>query len=52
MSTVLPVSHYLPASVQPTDAKGNPAAIDGVAVWEVSDPALVTLEITDDGLNA
>lgn len=52
MSTVLPVSHFLPASVQPLDAKGNPAAVDGVAVWEASDPALVTLEVAIDGLSA
>ena len=52
MSTVLPVSHFLPASVQPLDAKGNPAAVDGVAVWEASDPALVTLEVAIDGMSA
>lgn len=52
MSTVLPVTHLLPASVQPVDAKGNPAAVDGVAVWETSEPILATLEVADDGLSA
>jgi hypothetical protein len=52
MSTVLPVTHFLPASVQPVDAKGNPAAVDGVAVWETSEPILATLEVADDGLSA
>ena len=33
------------------DAKGNPAAIDGAPVWEVSDSALLTVTPSADGLS-
>lgn len=52
MAFVLPIDHRVTAFLSPMDYKGNPAAIDGVPVWEVSDPNLVTLVVADDGLSA
>ncbi len=39
-------------SIQPVDAKGNPAPVDGAPQWAVSDEALLTLQVADDGLSA
>ena len=38
--------------IQPVNAKGNPAPIDGVPVWTISDPTVATLTVADDGLTA
>lgn len=40
----------VPLSIQPVDAKGNPAPIDGKAQWISSDETIVKLQIADDGL--
>lgn len=50
---VLPNDHKVTASIQPVDAKGNPAAIDGLASWSSSsaDIAAVTA-ISADSLSA
>jgi hypothetical protein len=39
------------AAISAVDAKGNPAALDGVPVWTPSDPA-VTVTPSPDGLTA
>ena len=39
-------------SIQPLDAKGNPARVDGVPAWSVSDPSLGTVQAAADGLSA
>lgn len=39
-------------SLDPRDAKGNVASLDGVPVWTVADPAVATLVINADGLSA
>jgi hypothetical protein len=53
MSLILPIDHQVTASIQPVDAKGNPAAIDGLATWGVSDPAILTVtNISTDTLSA
>ena len=39
-------------SIQPVDAKGNPAPVDGIPAWTVSDAALLTLQTAADGLSA
>jgi hypothetical protein len=39
-------------SIQPIDAKGNPAVVDGIPVWQVSDTALLSLVVAEDGLSA
>lgn len=38
--------------VRPVDRKGNPAPIDGVPTWSVSDPTIISLDIAADGLSA
>lgn len=39
-------------SVAFIDAAGNPASIDGVPVWSVSAPGIVSLEVAEDGRSA
>jgi hypothetical protein len=40
------------ASIAPVDAKGNPAQVDGVPSWSSSDPGLLTVVASADGLSA
>jgi hypothetical protein len=39
-------------SIAPLDAKGNPAVVDGVPEWIVSDPDLLSLTVEPDGMSA
>ena len=39
-------------SIQPVDAMGNPAQVDGVPEWSVSDSAMLTVAPSSDGLTA
>jgi hypothetical protein len=39
-------------AVQPVDAAGNPAALDGAPVWTSTDPAVLTVTAAPDGLSA
>lgn len=39
-------------SVNPVSAKGNVALLDEAPVWEVSDPAVLSLLVAEDGLSA
>lgn len=39
-------------AVQPVDAAGNIALVDGTIIWESSDPAVLTIEASADGLSA
>jgi hypothetical protein len=48
----LKVTQKLPVSIAIKDAKGNPAKVDGVPAWAVSDAALATLQVADDGMSA
>lgn len=49
----LPNDHKVTASIQPIDAKGNPAAIDGLAAWTSSNPNIAALQnISADSLSA
>ena len=50
---VLPNDHKVTASIQPVDAKGNPATIDGLAAWSSSSTAIVTVtNVSADSLSA
>ncbi len=40
------------ASIQPLNAKGNPATVDGVPVWASSNEAAATVEASADGMSA
>lgn len=39
-------------SIQPVDAKGNPALVDGAPTWNSSDPSIITVVPSADGLSA
>lgn len=39
-------------SIQPVDAKGNPALVDGAPAWNSSDPSIITVAPSADGLSA
>lgn len=42
----------VPLAVAFKDAAGNPAAVDGAPVWTSSDPTIVTVTASADGLSA
>ena len=39
-------------SIQPRDAAENPAPVDGVPTWTVSDETILSLAVAPDGLSA
>lgn len=45
-------SENLPLSITITTLKGNPAKVDGLPIWAVSDPAVGTLAVAADGMSA
>ena len=50
---VLPNDHKVRASIQPVDAKGNPAQIEGAATWSSSNDQIAALQnVAADGLSA
>lgn len=38
-------------AISVTDARGNPAALDGAPVWESSDPSILEVVAAADGLS-
>lgn len=49
----LPNDQKVTASIQPVDAKGNPASIDGQAQWSSSNPQIANVQnISADSLSA
>lgn len=48
----LPPTHQVLASVNITTADGQPARVDGIPTWSLSDPSIVTLDVAVDGLSA
>lgn len=48
----LPDSKKVPVSIGFTDAAGNPAPVDGVPAWSVSDSTKLTLDVAADGMSA
>lgn len=40
------------ATVEPLDQYGNPARVDGIPVWNNSDPTVVQLDVAADGITA
>lgn len=45
-------SQNLPLSISIKTAKGKPAKVDGAPKWEVTDEAVGSLEVADDGMSA
>lgn len=52
MLVTLKDSEKVNASIVITDAKGNPARIDGKPVWAAGEEALLTVQPADDGMSA
>jgi hypothetical protein len=52
MSLLLPIDRVVTLSIQPVDAAGNPAPVDGVPRWASTGPDKLTLTPSDDGLSA
>jgi hypothetical protein len=52
MAEVIRVGQLIRPSIAITDRFGNPAAVDGVPAWTVSDPTLGVLEVAVDGMSA
>lgn len=52
MALVLTDEQKVGLSLAPRTAAGNPASLDGAPVWSVSDPAVLDLVVSDDGLSA
>ena len=52
MSLVLTDMQKVQLSIQPVDGAGNPAPVDGPPIWESSDPGVLTLEASTDGMSA
>ena len=49
----LPNDHKCPVSIEPVDAKGNPAKVDGVPTWTSSAQAIAYVSnLASDGLSA
>jgi hypothetical protein len=42
----------VPCTIAYTDAKGNPAAVEGAPVWTTSNAAVITVDAAPDGLSA
>lgn len=51
-SMIIKATQQFTATIQPVDAKGNPALVDGVPVWSSSNPAVLTVEPAADGMSA
>lgn len=49
---ILPIDKKVPAHVQPVDAAGNPAQVEGAPVWTSSAENIVTVTASGDGLQA
>ena len=52
MSLTLSVTQKVELHLQPVDSRGNPAPVDGAPAWDVSDPSLIDLVPSTDGLSA
>jgi hypothetical protein len=52
MAFILTDVQKVTLSVQPVDAAGNPAALDGAPVWTSTDPSVLDVVASADGLSA
>lgn len=49
---ILKATQKVPLAVSFQDAEGNPASVEGIPVWGVSDPSVGVLNVAPDGLSA
>ena len=52
MALLLTDTQKVTFSIQPVDAKGAPAKVDGAPVWTVTDPTVGVITPAADGLSA
>lgn len=52
MAFILRADQKVNVSINPTDAYGNPATVDGVPAWNSSDVTKLTVAPAPDGLSA
>lgn len=52
MVTLLDNQKLAITKIEATSVKGNPAVIDGVPTWSISDDTLLSLEVAGDSLSA
>ena len=52
MALILTDEQKVQLSIQPVTAAGNPARVDGVPAWSVSDTNVLALDVAPDGLSA
>jgi hypothetical protein len=52
MSTIITDTQEVPVTVAFSDRRGNPATIDGLPTWAVSDPAIIGLKVNADSYSA
>ncbi len=52
MALVLTDIQKVKLSISPKSAAGNPAPVDGVPSWSVSDASVASIVVADDGLSA
>jgi hypothetical protein len=51
-SMMMKVNQSLPISIKPVDQFGNAAAVDGIPAWSLSDPAMGSIAVAQDGMSA
>ncbi len=49
---LLTVDQKCTLHIQPVDDKGNPAKVDGIPAWGISDTTILSITASDDGLTA
>jgi hypothetical protein len=52
MALVMTSTQQCLLTMQPLDAKGNPAKVDGIPEWQVSNPGVCTIQPAADGITA
>lgn len=52
MSLLITNEQKVKLTIAPKTAAGNPAPIDGIPLWNVSDSSVLTLDVAPDGLSA
>jgi len=52
MALILTDEQQVSLSIDPRTAAGNAAQVDGIPVWQVSDAAILTLVVAEDGKSA
>ena len=52
MALTLSTIEKVSLSIQPVDAKGHPAPVDGIPTWTVVNEAVASIAVSPDGMTA